>query len=72
MTHFREIPLGSEWKIDYGSKRRNRKLIYEAVAAQGKDYGGLGKVQAGEGVCFGIYLSGRSYQVPGLLRKKSC
>ena len=26
---------------DYGGKRRNEKLIYEAVAAQVKDRGGL-------------------------------
>lgn len=52
-------------------QEENRKLIYKAIAAQVKDYGSQGKVQAGEVGSFEIYLEGRSYQVPGLLRRKS-
>lgn len=36
-----------------------------------KNYDNLENVQAGEVVSFEVHLDGRSYHVPGLLRKKS-
>ena len=46
MTHLGESPPVVEWKIDYGTRRKKRKPIHEAMAAQVEDHNSLVWVEA--------------------------